>query len=88
MVKFILRTVLAVVVAAWGLTATIGTWIAQRLGNIHSATVLGVLLVAAVGFNVSMLPYPMWFKIVKMIVMPIAAIAGGRLVVGPASNSR
>ena len=71
--------VLAVVVAAWGLTATIGTWIAQRFGNIYSATALGLLLTAAVGFNISMLPYPMWFKVVIMIVIPIAALAGGQL---------
>lgn len=75
--------VLAVVVGAWGLTATIGTWISQKLGNVYSASVLGLLLVAGVGLNISMLPYPIWFKVVIMIVMPIAAFVGGRLAFQP-----
>ena len=75
--------VLAVVVGAWGLTATIGTWISQKLGNVYSASALGLLLVAGVGLNISMLPYPIWFKVVIMIVMPIAAFFGGRLAFRP-----
>lgn len=71
--------VLAIVVVAWGLTALIGTWIAQRIGNVYSASLLGLLLVAAVGLNISMLPYPLWFKIVIMVVMPAACFAGARL---------
>ncbi len=75
--------VLAVVVVAWGLTAAIGTWISQKLGNVYSASVLGLLLVAGVGLNISMLPYPIWFKVVIMIVMPFAAFIGGRLAFQP-----
>ncbi len=59
--------VLAVVVPMWGCTAFIGTWVAGRLGNGGSAVVLAVLLLTAVMSNVSMLPYPLWFKIVQPI---------------------
>ena len=69
--------VLAVVVPIWGATALVSTWIAGRLGNLVSALVVGVLLVAAVGFNVSMLPYPLWFKWACLLVIPAACLAGG-----------
>lgn len=69
--------VLAVVVPIWGATALVSTWIAGRLGNLASARVVGVLLVAAVGFNVSMLPYPLWFKWACLLVIPAACLAGG-----------
>lgn len=69
--------VLAVVVPIWGAAALASTWIAGRLGNRASAIVVGALLVAAVGFNVSMLPYPIWFKAACLVVIPVAALAGG-----------
>ena len=68
--------ILAVVVPAWALTAFAGTWTAQRIGNFYSAAFVGLLLVASLVFNVSMLPYPLWFKVVCLIVIPIAAVAG------------
>ena len=71
--------VLGVVVVAWGLTAAIGTWIAQRMGGFHAATALGLLLIAGVAMNISMLPYPIWFKVVIMIAVPIAVLVGIRL---------
>ena len=76
--------ILAVVVPMWGGTATIGTWIAQRIGNVYSAAALGVLLVSGVALNLSMLPYPIWFKSVTLLVVPLAAIAGSRLANRPA----
>ncbi len=71
--------ILAGVVAAWGLTTATGTSIAQRVGNVYSASALGLLLVAGVAMNISMLPYRVWFKVVITIVAPIAALAGMRL---------
>ena len=50
--------VLAVVVVAWGGTALVSTWIAGRFGNRWCAMFVGLLLLAAVTFNISMLPYP------------------------------
>lgn len=70
--------VLAVVVAAWGVTAFAGAWIARTIGNRYAVAIVGLLLLAAVGLNISMLPYPMWFKLANLLVVPIAIILGGR----------
>ncbi len=71
--------VLAVAVPMWGFTAFLGTWIAGRLGNRGSAIFLALLLLAAVLWNVSMLPYPLWFKIVQPIAILIAVVYACRL---------
>ncbi len=71
--------VLAVVVPMWGFTAFLATWIAARFGNNGSAIFLALLLLAAVIFNLSMLPYPLWFKIVQPIAILIAVAYGYRL---------
>lgn len=71
--------VLGVVVVAWGFTALAGTWTAGRLGNRASAAILGLLLVAAVILNIVQLPYPVWFKTVILLVMPLACAYGYRL---------
>ncbi len=68
--------VLAVVVPAWAGTACLGTWLAGRIGGWVSALVVGLLLFAAVAANVSMLPYPSWFKVATLLAIP-AAVAGG-----------
>jgi hypothetical protein len=71
--------VLAAAVPMWGFTAFLGTWLAGRLGNRGSALFLALLLVAALAFNLSMLPYPLWFKIVQPIAILIAVIYGYQL---------
>lgn len=71
--------VLVVVVPAWGVTAFVGTWTAYKIGNRGSAIVVGLLLLAALVFNIAQLPYPIWFKIVNLLVIPIAIVLGGRL---------
>ncbi|WP_437193467.1 hypothetical protein [Planctomicrobium sp. SH527] len=63
--------VLALVVPMWGFTAFICTWIAGRIGNRVCAASVGFLFTALVVCNTSMLPYPVWFKIL----MPIIALA-------------
>jgi hypothetical protein len=63
--------VLALVVPAWAGAALAGTWIAGRIGNRMCALCVGLLLIAAVVFNVSKLPYPIWFKIVNLLVVPL-----------------
>lgn len=67
--------VLAVVVPAWAGTAFAGTWTAGRLGSRGAALFVGLLLLAAVVFNISMLPYPIWFKVANLIVIPLAIVA-------------
>jgi hypothetical protein len=71
--------VLALVVPAWGVTAFVSTWTAERIGSRRSALLTGLLLLAAVVFNISMLPYPNWFKIVNLLVIPTAIVLGSRL---------
>jgi hypothetical protein len=71
--------VLALVVAAWAVAAFAGTWTAKSLGNLCSFAIVGLLLLAALVFNLSQLPYPIWFKIVNLLVIPAAILAGGRL---------
>lgn len=68
--------VLAAVVPMWGLTAFLGTWIAGRIGNGFGAIVVAVLLVAAVVWNVAMLPYPIWFKLVQPLVIFVTVALG------------
>lgn len=71
--------ILAGVVVAWSVTVALGTWVAQRLGNLYASIALGVLLTAGVALNISMLPYPNWFEMVIMVAIPLSAIAGMRL---------
>lgn len=71
--------VLAVVVPMWGAIALVGTWLAQWIGNWISSTIVGVLLLLAVAFNVSMLPYPIWFKVIILLVVPAASVLGAWL---------
>ncbi|OAI55150.1 hypothetical protein AYO44_00095 [Planctomycetaceae bacterium SCGC AG-212-F19] len=71
--------VLALVVGAWGVAAFVSTWTADKIGNRGSAIFVGLLLLAALVFNISTLPYPMWFKIVILHVIPGAIVLGSRL---------
>lgn len=66
--------VLATVVPMWAAISFIGVWIAGRWGRRLGAGVIAMLLLAALGMNVLMLPYPLWFKIVQPMAI-IAAIA-------------
>lgn len=75
--------VLAVVVPAWAFTAFAGTWISGRIGNRKCALCTGLVLIAAVVFNVSMLPYTLWFKIVILLAVPLAVILGDRWSIRP-----
>ena len=63
--------VLGIVVLLWGSAAFSGVWLAQKAGSYGASTVVAVLLLAALGFNLSMLPYTPWFKVV----MPGGALA-------------
>jgi hypothetical protein len=69
--------VLAIIVPAWAFTAFAGTWTAKRIGNLGSFAVVGLLLLAAVILNISMLPYPLWFKIANLVLIPVAIAAAG-----------
>lgn len=70
--------VLAVAAAAWVGTAFVSTWVATRLGGRTAGIILGLFLIWAVGFNVSMLPYPLWFKVSTVVGIPVACLIGIR----------
>lgn len=70
--------VLAIAVVLWGGTALLSTWVSSRLGSQATGVALGLLLQTAVVFNVSQLPYPMWFKVVIVVVVPISILLGLR----------
>jgi hypothetical protein len=71
--------ILAVAVAAWAFTAFLSTWIAKKIGNLYSALIVGLLLLAALVMNLSKLPYPIWFKGANLIAIPGAIAAGLQL---------
>lgn len=74
--------VLAVVVAAWGLTTFLGSWVAARLGTgRHRAhgIVVGLILLGLAIMNMSMLPYPIWFWVGNLVAFPLGFYFGSRL---------
>ena len=71
--------VLALVVPAWAGTVFASTWISGRMGNRLCGLFIGLLLLAALIFNLSMLPYPIWFKILNLLAIPAAILLGDRL---------
>jgi hypothetical protein len=70
--------VLGVVVLAWGATSVAATWVASRVGNRLAGAVVALLLAWALTFNLTMLPYTMWFKAVMFSVFPVACLLGVR----------
>jgi len=70
--------VLAVVVPLWGFTALLSIGTARRIGGRIAASLVGVLLIAGVIGNVSLLPYPLWFKITCVIIVSIAVVLAVR----------
>lgn len=68
--------VLGVAAAAWVGTAFVSTWLATRLGGKIPGIVLSLFLIWAVVFNVSMLPYPVWFEVVSVLGIVTACLAG------------
>jgi hypothetical protein len=56
--------------------AFVGTWIAQRIGNLSSAAIVGLLLLMSLVFNISQLPYQIWFKMVNLFVIATALVVG------------
>jgi hypothetical protein len=70
--------VLGVVVPLWAFAAFLGAWTARRIGGLYAALTVGLLLFAALVLNISMLPYPIWFKVANLLVIPIAIFGGSR----------
>lgn len=71
--------VLAVAGLMWGATAAAATWVASRIGGRAAGALVTLLLAAALAFNLSMLPYVMWFKIGMPATFFVACLIGIRL---------
>jgi hypothetical protein len=70
--------VLGVAVLMWAATAAAATWVASRIGGRLAGALVTLLLAAALAFNVSMLPYVMWFKIAMPAAFFVACLLGIR----------
>lgn len=79
--------VLAAVVPLWGLTAYVSTWVGKRIGGWGAASVVGLLLLASVVFNISMLPYPLWFKLASVAVVVAAVLVAAWPKMGKAAGA-
>jgi hypothetical protein len=78
--------VLAGCAAIWAGAPFAGAWLATRLGTARHAAhgiVVGALLLALAGFNMAMLPYPIWFPAVNLLTFPLGTILGVRLAKSP-----
>ena len=70
--------ILSVCGLMWGATAAAATWVASRIGGRPAGAVVTLLLAAALAFNLSMLPYVMWFKIAMPATLFVACLTGIR----------
>ncbi len=70
--------VLAVVVPMWSGIALAATWLATRIGNRVAGWIVAALLAWALTFNLTMLPYALWFKIAMFSSFPVACLLGIR----------
>ncbi len=74
--------VLAIGVVGWGVTTFVSAWIATRLGTgRHPAhgIAIGSLLLLAAAFNMFMLPYPVWFVLANLLILPLAIFGAVKL---------
>jgi hypothetical protein len=66
----------------WGLGTFVSSWLATRLGTrrhlAHGIAVGSILLALAV-VNMLMLPYPIWFWVLNLVLFPAGCYAGARL---------
>jgi hypothetical protein len=70
--------VLALVIPAWAEAAFASTRISGRMGNRFCGLLVGLLLLAALILNLSMLPYPIWFRTLNLLAIPAAILLGDR----------
>ncbi|MFO7692256.1 MAG: hypothetical protein R6V57_04125 [Vicinamibacterales bacterium] len=70
--------VLAVAGLMWGATAAAATWVASRIGGRLAGALVTLLLASALAFNMSMLPYVLWFKIAMPAAFFVACLLGIR----------
>jgi hypothetical protein len=62
----------------WGATAAAATWVASRIGGRLAGALVTLLLASALAFNLSVLPYVMWFKVAMPAAFFVACLLGIR----------
>lgn len=75
---------------AWFVATLVGTFMACKIGNAKPMTfalVVGGLMLVATAANLLMIPHPLWFSILGVIGILVAAWLGMRLAATPASSS-
>jgi len=75
---------------AWFIATLAGTFAACKIGDSKPMTfaiVVGGLMLIATVANLMMIPHPLWFSILGVIGILVAAYLGMRLAAPPASNS-
>jgi MFS family permease len=70
--------VLAIVSVLWAATTFLSCWLAKRIGNRGCGWTVGLLLLAAVLYNVTKLPYPIWFKVISSALQGVVLLAALR----------
>jgi hypothetical protein len=68
--------ILGVAALLWAATIAAATWVATRVGNRIAGGIVALLLAWALTFNLTKLPYTMWFKVVMFSAFPIACLLG------------
>lgn len=66
----------------WGTTMFVSSWLATRLSNNRNIAIgigAGVLLLAGAIFNMAMLPYPIWYWVLELILLPLGIYFGSKL---------
>jgi hypothetical protein len=75
----------------WGLATFVSSWLATRLGTgRHPAhgIALGAILLAAAVANMLMLPYPIWFWVENLVLLPVCFTLGAMLGKPPSSTAQ
>jgi len=74
--------VLLLAAIGWGLGTFVSSWLATRMGHkrhpVHGLAIGAILLALAV-VNMLMLPYPIWFWVLNLVLFPTGCYAGARL---------
>lgn len=71
------------VLAAWAAGSLAGGWVAAMIATrsfVTHALIVGVVVLIFAIINMAMIPHPLWFWIVGVIIILPAAYVGGRLV--------
>lgn len=74
---------MALVLAGWALGAFLGGWVAAKISRRHrwaAALLVGALVLAGVIANAAMIPHPLWFTMLGMLLpLPAAWLAARTL---------